>query len=58
MARVISQILMKKKHLFLIKETIKFSFLYRKSKQEDTITYLMGHMPTTNIRGQLEDYIE
>ncbi|KAJ8311256.1 hypothetical protein KUTeg_011191 [Tegillarca granosa] len=29
-----------------------------KSKQEDTITYLMGHMPTANIRDQLEDYID
>ncbi|CAG2192451.1 RAD50 [Mytilus edulis] len=28
-----------------------------KAKQEDTISYLLGHMPTTNIRTQIDDYI-
>ncbi|XP_071087725.1 DNA repair protein RAD50-like [Haliotis cracherodii] len=28
-----------------------------KAKHEDGLTYLLGHMPTTNIRGQLEDFI-
>ncbi|XP_063414540.1 DNA repair protein RAD50-like [Mytilus trossulus] len=28
-----------------------------KAKQEDTISYLLGHMPTSNIRTQLDDYI-
>ncbi|CAG2229018.1 RAD50 [Mytilus edulis] len=32
-------------------------FLCRKAKQEDTISYLLGHMPTTNIRTQIDDYI-
>ncbi|KAJ8298041.1 hypothetical protein KUTeg_024572 [Tegillarca granosa] len=39
------------------KNDLKISDL-KKSKQEDTITYLMGHMPTANIRDQLEDYID
>ncbi|CAG2254952.1 RAD50 [Mytilus edulis] len=28
-----------------------------KAKQEDTISYLLGHMPTTNIRTQIDDYV-
>ncbi|KAK3099688.1 hypothetical protein FSP39_008022 [Pinctada imbricata] len=28
-----------------------------KNKQEDTVTYLIGHMPARNMRGELEEYI-
>lgn len=28
-----------------------------KAKQEDTIKYLLGHVPNRNIRGELEEYI-
>ncbi|XP_033743546.1 DNA repair protein RAD50-like [Pecten maximus] len=28
-----------------------------RAKHEDTLSYLMGHMPTSNIRGQLDSYI-
>ncbi|VDI79249.1 DNA repair protein RAD50 [Mytilus galloprovincialis] len=28
-----------------------------KAKQEDTISYLLGHMPTSNIRTQIDDYV-
>lgn len=28
-----------------------------KAKQEDTVKYLLGHVPSRNIRGELEEYI-
>ena len=30
---------------------------FRKAKQEDTLSYIMGHVPTRNVRGQLDEYI-
>lgn len=28
-----------------------------RAKQEDTLTYLLGHMPARNVRGELDEYI-
>uniref|UniRef100_K1PVJ7 DNA repair protein RAD50 n=1 Tax=Magallana gigas TaxID=29159 RepID=K1PVJ7_MAGGI len=33
------------------------NFKLERAKQEDTLTYLLGHMPARNVRGELDEYI-